>query len=186
MHDEALIALFFARDERAIAEVKTQYGAECERAAMNLLGDRHAAEEVLSDTLLALWNSIPPERPRSLKAFALTIAKRGALKAYREKTALKRGGNIRHESLDELAEALPHHGSVEGEVEARALSALLNRWLGELTGEERALFLRRYWFEYPVSEIAKRMGASASSVSGKLLNLRKGLKKYLEKEGFFV
>ncbi len=107
MHDASIIRLFQNRDESAISEVKAEYGSVCERAARNLLGDAHSAEEAFSDALMALWNSIPPENPRSLKAYVLGITRKCALKAYREKTAKKRGGNIRIESLDELAAYIP-------------------------------------------------------------------------------
>lgn len=186
MHDEAMIRLFFDRDERAIAEVKAEYGAVCERAAQSLLGDAHSAEEVFSDALMALWNNIPPEHPRSLKAYVLGITKRFALRAYRDKSAQKRGGNIRIESLDELAGFIPGGESADSRANARELSALLNRWLGEQKAEDRALFLKRYWFEESVSEIAETAGEAPSWVSSRLHSLRVKLKNYLEKEGFSV
>lgn len=186
MHDDAIIRLFLSRDERAITEVKTEYGAVCERTARNLLGDAHAAEEVVSDMLLALWRSIPPEKPRSLKAYVLGITKRCALKAYRDRTAQKRGGNIRIESLDELESCLPSGESVENRADAKRLSAILNDWLGRLEASDRALFLKRYWFEESVSEIAKTAGQSPMWASGRLHSLRKKLKEQLEKEGFYV
>ena len=186
MHDEAVIELFFARDERAIAEVRKEYGAICERAARELLADRLAAEECFADALMALWNNIPPERPVSLKAYALCITKRCALKAYRERSAARRGGGLRVESLDELESCLPSRENDDPGMEARALSELMNRWLGEQRAEDRALFLKRYWFGESVSEIAHEFGESALRVSHRLALLRKKLKEYLEKEGFSV
>ena len=186
MNDEAMVSLFLKRDERAISEVKAEYGSVCERAAQNLLGDAHSAEEAFSDALMALWNSIPPEKPRSLKAYVLGITKKCALKAYREKTAQKRGGNIRIESLDELASYIPGGEGTESRAEARALSELLNRWLGELPAEDRALFLKRYWFEESVSDIAKAAGEAPSWAASRLFSLRKNLRNYLEKEGFSI
>lgn len=186
MHDEALVGLFLARDERAIAEVKTKYGKLCEQAALDVLGDRHAAEEAFSDALMALWTSIPPERPRSVKAYVLSITKRRALNAARERGALKRGGGIKAESLDELMECLPAKQSADAQLEARALCALLNRWLETLKAEDRALFLKRYWFDESISELSERLGISSAQVSNRLYSLRKRLKKSLEKDGFFV
>jgi DNA-directed RNA polymerase specialized sigma24 family protein len=34
--------------------------------AWNVLGNREDVEECLNDTYLAVWNSIPPERPKYL------------------------------------------------------------------------------------------------------------------------
>ena len=186
MHDDAIIRLFLSRDERAITEVKTEYGAACERAARNILGDASAAEEAVSDMLLALWRSIPPEKPRSLKAYALGITKRCALRSYRDRNAKKRGGSFSAESLSELERCLPSGENVENRADAKRLSAILNDWLGQLEASDRALFLKRYWFEESVSELAKTAGQPPMWVSSKLHSLRKKLKDQLEKEGFYV
>ena len=70
MDDNEIIELFFARDEGAIQAVQERYGAYCAAVAQNILDDRGAAEECVNDTWLRCWQSIPPQRPRSLKSFA--------------------------------------------------------------------------------------------------------------------
>ena len=69
--DEEIVALLWARDEKALEAFSAQYRTLCLRMAENMLGERESAEECLNDLYLRLWQSIPPERPRSLKAYAL-------------------------------------------------------------------------------------------------------------------
>ena len=63
MDDKRIIELFFARDEKALAECESIYGKYCESIAKNILGSDEDAEEVFNDTLLRAWNSIPPKKP---------------------------------------------------------------------------------------------------------------------------
>ena len=91
MDDNEIIALFFARDEGAVQAAQGKYGGYCAAIAQNILEDRGAAEECVNDTWLRCWQSIPPQRPDSLKSFAGRITRNLALSALRRETAQKRG-----------------------------------------------------------------------------------------------
>ena len=45
MSDHEIVELFLSRDERAVAEAKTKYGARLRAIAYGVLGDAHAAED---------------------------------------------------------------------------------------------------------------------------------------------
>ena len=68
MEDTGIIALYWQRDERAIAETDSKYGSLCRRIAMNILRCFSDSEECVSDTYLKAWDTMPPQRPESLKA----------------------------------------------------------------------------------------------------------------------
>ena len=59
MEDAAIVALYWARDEQALAETATKFGAYCRKIADNILHSAHDAEECENDTWLAAWNSMP-------------------------------------------------------------------------------------------------------------------------------
>ena len=59
MDDHAIVALYWARDERALTETAAKFGAYCRKIAMNLLASLPDAEEVENDTWLAAWDSMP-------------------------------------------------------------------------------------------------------------------------------
>jgi len=48
------------------------------------------------------------------------------------------------------------------------------------------IFLRRYWFEDSVKDIAKRYGIGESKVKTTLLRTRTNLRNFLEKEGIHL
>ena len=75
------------------------------------------------------------------------------------------------------AETLRGHGADA----AKELSAFLDRWLGTLGKEDRALFVRRYWYGDSVSALAKERGKTANQVSLRLYRMRQGLREQLER-----
>lgn len=79
MDDEAIVELYFARAEEAIAETSKKYGAYLYQMAWNLLKNSCDAEEAVSDTYLDAWNTIPPTRPRILRHFLSRITRNAAL-----------------------------------------------------------------------------------------------------------
>ena len=50
MDDEAIVALYWNRDEAAITETDRKYGPYCRSIAQNILSNREDAEECVSDT----------------------------------------------------------------------------------------------------------------------------------------
>ena len=66
MEDAAIVALYWARDEQALAETATKFGAYCRKIADNILHSAHDVEECENDTWLAAWNSMPDNRPARL------------------------------------------------------------------------------------------------------------------------
>ena len=74
LSDETIIDLFFERSEEAIESAMDKYGVLLRSLAWNVLGNREDVEECLNDTYLAVWNSIPPERPKYLKAYVCKLS----------------------------------------------------------------------------------------------------------------
>ena len=79
MGDQQIIQLFFQRCEEAITQTQKKYGALCRSVAQRLLTDPRDTEECVSDTYLRVWNAIPPERPRSLRAYLARITRNLAI-----------------------------------------------------------------------------------------------------------
>ena len=63
MEDEKIIALYWQRDQSAIDETDRKYGVQLRGLSYGILSDREDAEECVSDTYMAVWNSLPPQRP---------------------------------------------------------------------------------------------------------------------------
>lgn len=180
MEDSEIVALYFARDEKAITESEQKYGTLCRTIANRILDSIPDAEECVSDTWLRAWNVIPPERPNRLEAFFAKITRNLALDRWRSSHAKKKGGGIAELCLDELGNAV---SSSADPVDRLLLRDLLNRFLRELKPETREIFLLRYWYFCTNAEIARRTGKSLAAVKISLHRTREELRKYLEKEG---
>ena len=190
MEDHSIITMLFARTEEALTVLQDRYGKLCLGIAGNILGNREDADECVNDTLDALWNRIPPERPEPLLPYVLRITRNIALNRRRAAMAKKRcaGENLSLETIrEEHGDVLDELAVYDGQdTDEALLRDALNGFLGELKAEERILFLRRYWFEDPVPEIADRLGITENHVRVRLTRLKEKLRKYLGKEGITI
>ncbi len=180
--DETIIALFFQRDERAIQALDAKYGRLCAQLSHRIVNDRQDAQECVNDAYFALWNAIPPERPRSLAAYLCKTVRNCSLKYCERKTAAKRS-SVYDMAMEEIEPWLPGPETVEEALAVRELTRLIKDFLDTLPVENRVIFMRRYAYLDSYQEIADRVGLSTKAVSVRLTRLRRKLKDHLEKEG---
>ena len=64
------------------------------------------------------------------------------------------------------------------------LKDALSRFVAGLSQEEQRIFLRRYWYNHSIDELAEAFDCSRSRIKGILFRTRKKLRKFLEKEGY--
>lgn len=183
MDDQGIVALYWARNEAAIAESRRQYGGYCFAIAARILGSEEDAREVENDTYLAAWNAIPPARPDNLATFLGMLCRRKSIDRRRKETRQKRGGGQWEAVLEELGDNLTGGDRVADQI---VLRDALERFLRAQSEENRRLFLRRYWWISPISEIARDFHISESAVKVRLMRTRESLRQFLEKEGFSV
>ena len=182
MDDEKIKKLFFERSEQAIAELSEKYGSLCNSVAFNILGDRLDAEECVSEAYLAVWNTVPPMDPESLRGYVCRIVRNVALKKHRANTAAKRNSTY-DVALNEIEECFASPSSVEEALDASETARCVNRFLETLDKESRILFVRRYWYADTIGELSVQFGTTKHNVSVRLSRIRRKLKAHLEKEG---
>lgn len=183
MEDQQIVDLYFARSESAITETDRKYGRYCHSIAYNILEDHEDAKEIVNDTYLKAWNTIPPNRPDPLKPYVGMISRHLSLDRYEEYHTQKRGGQVPL-VLEELAECIPDKDSREDIGESVALKDALAKFIRSLPDKTQRIFLRRYWYASSVAEIAEEYGMRENSVNVLLHRTRKKLKDHLQKEGF--
>ena len=182
--DKKILELLWNRVEAALDALTKKFGRRLLYTAMNILGNPEDAEEAVNDTYIALWDTIPPEKPDPLAGYVHRTGRNVALNKRRHLAAQKRNSQY-DVSLEELAGILPAP-SFEEMMDARELGQAIDRFLDAVSRENRVLFLRRYWFGDSVKELAHTLGMSENTVSVRLSRLRAQLKTYLiEKEGYF-
>lgn len=185
MEDKQIVDLYWARDEAAIAETDRKYGRYCHYIAYQIVSCHEDAEEIVNDTWLRTWNAIPPQRPDPLKPFIGAISRNLALDVWREKHAEKRDGQVPL-ALEELSDCVSDPNAQSDVGADAALADALNRFLRSLPAETRSLFVRRYFYMSPLSELARDFGMKESGAAMRLLRVRRRLADYLKKEGFDV
>lgn len=177
MDDKRLLQLLFDRAEAVFEALAQRFGQRLTQTARNILESNEDAEECVNDTYLALWNAIPPARPDPLAPYVYRTGKNIALDRLRARNAQKRGGYVL--SLEELSRGVPAPSRDQ------ELGRGLNQWLHTLSRLDRTIFLRRHWFGDSAKDIAKSLAMTEGAVSVRLHRLKKQLKAYLTKEGYY-
>ena len=183
MQDDMIVDLFWQREEAALAEAQNKYQGYLSKIAMNILADIEDAREIVNETLFRAWNSIPPQRPSLLRTYLGKIAREISIDRYRTVHRKKRIASEFTVSLDELGDIVSDGG---GEFDGRLLAEAVDSYLKTVSYEARTAFIQRYYFADTFREIAERQGTTESAVKSLLFRTRRGLKKYLEEEGWQI
>ena len=184
MEDEAIIELYFARDEKAITETANKYGTRCRRLGLRILGNPQDTEECCNDVWLKVWNTIPPQHPTHFGAYLVKLMRNAALNLYEKLHAEKRGGTQTAVLLDELAECLAAPDDVEAQITEAENGEMLRAFLQTVSEEAKNIFILRYVYMMPVKEIAEKYQIGVSKVKVSLYRTRMELRDYLGGEQF--
>jgi len=183
MEDTQIIKLYWSRDQEAIVQTDKKYGKLCRGLSYRILFNHEDVEECVSDTYLAAWHQIPPQKPSYLKGFLARIVRNISVSRVRERYSKKNGGGELTIVLDELEQTLASDTNVEQAYEQKELAAFIDRFLETVSRDDRVIFLCRYWRFMNVSEIARSRHFSESKVKTSLCRTRKKLRNFLVSEG---
>lgn len=185
MEDQAIIELYWARDQQAITASDEKYGGLCRSISRNIVSSWEDAEECVNDTWHRAWTTMPPQKPGSLRAYLSRIVRNLSIDCWRAKKRRKRDCSLEI-LLGELEDCLPSVSDPAHLTEEREIAALIDQWLDTLPPNDRILFLRRYWYGDAVGTLAQTWNWSPNHMAQKLRRLRLSLKTALEKEGISV
>lgn len=185
LSDEAIIDLYWNRDETAIRATDDKYGRYLYAIAYNIVRDDPDCEECLNDTYLSTWNRIPPTKPNIFQIFLSKITRNVAVDKYRTRNAAKRIPSELTLSLEELDECIPSDSTVEGDYATREIGDILYAYLRKLNRRSLMIFICRYYFADSIASIAEMLKVSESTVFRELAKIREGLKTRLEQEGYW-
>ena len=185
MDDKRIVTLFLERSEQAIEAVDRKYGKLCHHIARGIVDSQEAAVECINDAYMALWNTIPPERPLSLRAYLTRLLRNISYDRRDYDTAQQRDSRLT-QSLQELETVLPAAADPAQQLDAVVIREVMNRFVRSLKKQDRYLFLRRYYYLDTCREIGRKTGLSESAVSTRLGRMRQELREILMKEGIYV
>ena len=185
MEDTRIIELFNQRSEAALEELWGKYGSRATAVAVKILGSAQDAEETVNDALHALWQRIPPERPRYLWAYFSRVVRNISCDRVDYKNAARRQQSC-EVCLSELEECIGTEDDMQQRLEGKQIANTINLFLEGLEKVDRVIFVRRYYYFDSCAEIGKYVGMTTVTVNTRLHRLRGRLRKMLEKEEIFV
>ncbi len=168
--------------EIILEELSEKYGKACRTVAKNILHSDEDAEECFNDALLSLWNVSPEVFPEKPGAWLLRTVRNIAINRLKYLSAEKRGNGNAEIAISELEECISSGNETENCIDKIIFQKTVEDFLHGQPKEKRNIFIRRYWYLFSVSEIAKDYGMTESKVKSVLFRMRKELGKKLEKE----
>lgn len=185
-NDEQIVELYWQRDENALRATEDKYGKLLFKVAYNVLADKSDCEECKNDALLAIWNAIPPARPKSFVTFITQIMRYTAIDRYKQKKAKKRVPSELTVSIEELCNSLYSDDRADLHLEAEELSRLISSFVRGLSKKNRYIFVGRFYMADSIEAIADELGVSESGIYKALERIKKELKNYLARNGVHV
>lgn len=177
--DEALLERLRRRDPQAFRWLLDRYGGPLFTYLARRLGDRAAAEDLLSDVLVRVLRHVERYQARGrFSAWLFTIAHRLCLD-HLDRRAL-RAAPLPEEEGD--AEPVSPEAGPEREAASAQLRERLERALGALPAEQREVFYLREYGGLSFAEIADAMDCPLSTALARMryavLKLRRDLEGF--------
>ncbi len=163
-------------DERAFDALFRHYSALVYRFAYSYLKSRPAAEEIVQECFIKIWEKRAQLRDDvPLKGYLFTTAHHAVLNELRR--------DQHHLRLHGQVAAAAGPASVANEVEYQEMEALYQAALEQLPPKQREAFLlsRQQGLSYP--EIAERQGVSVKTVEAHMMQALKTMRSYFRLHG---
>jgi RNA polymerase sigma-70 factor (ECF subfamily) len=169
-----------AGDETAYNAIYFAHVVKLIRFAYSYVGSMAAAEDVVEDAFVYLWDQRATVVPKyGLRAYLFSLVHNRARHALRS-------DDRQAKMLNRLSSAMTSDTAttlaVEYDVDARALEARLRHAVNALSEDRRRLIRLRWYDELTIPEIAETLGMSPGAVKQRLLRTLDVLRRLLETE----
>jgi RNA polymerase sigma factor (sigma-70 family) len=176
--DDVLLVRVADGDTAALTALYRRYGGRLFAFLQRYAGDPMVAEEILQDTLLAVWRSAPRYAGRSgVRTWLFGIARRQAHNRLRVKEPQRL-------PLDGLADwADPAPGPADWAI-ANAQGAAIADAFDVLAPQHREVLALAFAARIPHAEIAEVLGVPVGTVKSRLHHARAALARSLADRGY--
>lgn len=175
--DDATLLAAARTDLRAFEALYRRYEKRVFNYAYLLARNAALAEEVVADTMLAVWRGAAAFAGSSrVSTWILGIARHKALDALRRAA---REGNLA--PLEEGAELVDPHANPSSQASRGEEAALLRRALGGLSPEHEEVLRLVFYEELPYEDIARLLAIPLNTVKTRVYYAKRRLKLLLEK-----
>ena len=174
--DRLLLGRVAAGDERALEEIHDRFGRSLLGYLLALSRDRRLAEEILQDTLVAVWRGAGSYAGRSsAKTWVFGVARRQA-----HNTLRRRNLSLVDEAPLEALPA-PEPGPEESLLAGAQSRELADR-IGELSPLHREALVLVFFQGLSYEETAEVAGVPVGTVKSRLSNAKRALRSAMQKE----
>jgi RNA polymerase sigma-70 factor, ECF subfamily len=173
--ERALLIAVSAADHRAFAALYSRYAARIFTYVHNIVRDAGSAEELVTDTMTAVWHGAADFRGGSrVSSWVFGIARYKAIDAARMR------GRAPQSVPLESSGTLPADGLTPFEsVWVQQRGAIARRALALLSREHREALFLAYFKDLPYEAIARRLEIPENSVKSRVYCAKQALKKKL-------
>jgi RNA polymerase sigma-70 factor, ECF subfamily len=175
--DEALLREIARGNQLAMRALFMRHQVRVHRFILRMVRDRTLADDVVSETFLAVWRQADRFEGRStVSTWLLSIARHKALTAVKPQPL---------EQLDrEAADAIVDQGlDPEAESRGKANRTILRQCLGALSAEHSEIIDLLYYQEKSIREIAEILCIPANTVKTRMFCARRRLAGLLKAAG---
>ena len=175
--DVALIRSIGAGDKHAMQILFARHNVRVFRFLVRLVGDKSAAEDLVSEVFLDVWRQAGRFQGRSqITTWLLAVARNKALSALRRRST---------EELDEEAVAAIEDtdNNPEVTIQNQQTSAILFNCLAQLSQPHREVIDLVYYHEKSIDEVAEITGVPQSTVKTRMFYARKRIAELMSAEG---
>ena len=172
--EEELVRRAKMLDEAALSSIFDAYYPRVYNYSLIQLRDAQAAEDLASDVILRVLESITRYHPRGVPLFAwvFRIARNRLIDVRRRHARRREVGLVD----DAIAPAGPPHAAVERALNYRAISAALSH----LTEVQEQVIVLRFMKDLDVATVARILGRSQSAVKSLQFRALASLRRMLD------
>lgn len=166
MADEDLLVHAAEGDERAFEVLYDRHGKVAWSLAYRLLGERGAAEDLVQEAFLAVWNQAArySSSKGSVRTWILAILHNRAVDRLRQSAASKR----RQEALEHVAAIAPDAPDAADEALELVAAAEVTDALGNVPDDQLQVIRLAYYGGYTHHEISEMLSVPLGTVKSRM------------------
>lgn len=164
--DEDLVVQVAGGDERSFEVLYDRHGKVAWSLAFRLLGEREAAEDLVQEAFLAVWNGAAgySQAKGSVRTWILSILHHRAVDRLRQVSASRR----RQEALEQVAMIEPAAPDAAEVAIARVEATEVRSALADVPGDQREVLRLAYYGGYTHHEIAGMLSLPLGTVKSRM------------------
>lgn len=174
MQEQEIISSIKNKTENAPELFLQQYRPLIRYIVVPFLHNNQDIEECINDIVLKICDKISSfdSQKGSWNAWITTIARNTALNKARKYKKENAVISLESESLTDIPSSEP---SPEEIIIKKEKQAMVAKAIGNLSGQEKVIFYRRYYYQQSIVQIAAELGMTERSAEGKLYRIKKKL-----------